>query len=58
MLTGDAFLLICFFPQLAFKLFLGSCIGIALVLFHCPSMRAACEHVPVIHGADDWGLFT
>lgn len=31
-LTGDAFLLTCFLPQLAFKLFLSSGIGIVLFL--------------------------
>lgn len=59
-LTGDAFLLTCFLPQLAFKLFLSSGIGIVLFLFHCHRMRAACEHFPAVHGSDDldWALFT
>lgn len=51
-LTGDAFLLVCFLSQLAFKFFLSSGIGIVLFLFHCHRMRAACEHFPAIHRSD------
>lgn len=52
-LPGDASLLICFLPQLGFKLFLSSCTStvLPLILWHCLSEQASSELIPAMHNS-------